>query len=351
MRILIADDSQGSTAHYFIRLGLARGFAAGGHDVRIWQLGTKSALDWFDEFKPDILYTQTYNIDKGLIRALEEYPNCKVFMKAADWSPFSDTLDLNKYPVLTASPKELKMVEELRRRTGKPDFVDIHYHYSRIEQTHSYWRDKLGIPIKSVMPAADIIDYVGGKVIPEFQSDICFIGGKWGYKSRCIDSWLLPLCDASLNLNIKIFGNKPWGIPQYCGNLDNIYVKHAFASAKVCPNVSEPHAQDFGYELNERVFKLLSNKCTVVSDYTESLAVDLFPSQIEYGKTPAEFKEKILAIINGELAIDVENGYKEVMSKHTYIHRAAEIFEYLGLNEEATNLLNAYSQLRETHDI
>lgn len=350
-RILIADDSRGQTAHYYMRLGLARAFAAGGHEVLLWDIHSKSAIDMFDEFKPTVLSSQTYNIDRGLIRALQDNPQCKVFMKAADWSPFSESIDLKKYPVLVATEQEIKNVETLRKLTGKPDFLDIHYHRNRIKQTHSHWTDKLGITVNSLMPATDIMDYVGGERLPEYESDICFVGGKWGYKSKCIDSWLLPLCDISLGLNVKIFGNKHWGIPQYCGTIDNNDVKHAFASAKVCPNVSEPHAQDFGYELNERVFKLLSNKCPVVSDYTESLAIDLFPTEVEYAKSPTEFKEKVLAVINGDLQIDTEAGYQKVMSEHTYIHRAIDIFNYLDMTDEANVLKSAYADIRKNNDL
>ena len=85
MKILIGDDSQMLTAHYYIRLGLARAFAAGGHDVLMWDIHSKSAIDMFDEFAPDLFYGQTYNIDKGLIKAIQWKPDCKVFMKGADW--------------------------------------------------------------------------------------------------------------------------------------------------------------------------------------------------------------------------------------------------------------------------
>lgn len=351
MKILIADDSRGSNAWTYIRLGMARGFACSGHEVLLWDIYAKSAIDMFDEFKPDIFWGQTYNLDRGLIKAISYYPDCKVFLTAADYSPFARSIDLNKYPVLVATDKEIKAVEELKRLTRKPDFVCVHYHQNRIEQTHSDWMDRLGIPFRSLMPAADIMDYVGGITKDEFKSDITHVSGYWPFKAQIINKWFFPLCDSFLNLNIKVFGNRNWPIPQYCGFIDTKYVKHAFKSAKLNINLSEPHAHVYGYEINEKIFKLLAGKNRVLSDYTESMASDVFPDGIEYAKTPKEFKEKALAIINNELQINQEIGYQKVMNEHTYIHRAADVFKFLNLNKEGDDIIKEFLKLRIENNI
>jgi len=350
VRVIIADDSQGQTAHYFIRLGWARAFEGAGHEAFLWDTNKIPIIDIFDNTKPDLFIGQTYNINRGWIKAIEDNPQCKVVLTGSDWSQFSDNIDINKYPIVRANQKEIKLVEELIKRTGKPDLIMCHYHNNNIGTTHEFWRDKLGVKIGGIPPAADIIDYTNGKYMSEFESDITFIGGKWGYKSLAIDKWFLPLCDYSLNLNIKIFGNKSWGIPQYCGFLPNEYARNAFKSAKVCPNISEPHAQDFGIELNERCFKLLSNKCAVVSDYTSSLAEDIFnDGEIEFANTPKEFKEKILSVIDGSLKIDTQRGYDKVMESHTYFARIQTLFEMLHMQEEADNVKKSYQQIREVN--
>lgn len=59
------------------------------------------------------------------------------------------------------------------------------------------------------------------------------------------------------------------------GFADNTQVKDILASAKICPNLSEPHAQEFGFDVNERCFKLLSNKCFCISDNVASLKKSL----------------------------------------------------------------------------
>lgn len=293
----------------------------------------------------------TYGLERGLVKALLEHTNCKVVLTGSDWSKFSDEIDINKYPILRANPKEVKLVEQLKA-SGRIDLIICHYHNNRIGMTHEYWRDKLGIPVYGNPPAADLIDYTNGQYMEEFKSDIFFVGGKWNYKAKTIDPWFMPLCDSELGLNVKIFGNKHWGCPQFCGALEQRWVKHAMASAKVCPNISELHAQSFGIELNERCFKLLSNKCPVVSDYTESLATDIYNNgEIEFAKTPKEFKEKILGVIDGSLTIDREKGYSKTLRSETYFHRVASLFERLGLEKEKVNVLNRYSELRVVNNI
>lgn len=347
MRVIIADDSQGSNAHTYIRLGYARAFAAAGHETVIWDIHSKSAIDMFDEFNPDLFWGQTYNLERGIIKAIEERPNLRVILTGSDWSYYSDNINVDKYPIVTARPREIQLVEELIKKTGKPDFICCHYHDNRIGITHEYWRSRLGVSIYGIPLAADIADYTNGQVIEEFKSDICMSGGFWAYKGQIITKWLFPLCEPSLNLNIKIFGNRPWPIINYCGFLDTQYMRHAFKSAKLNVNLSEPHAHTVGgHDINERPFKLLCGKNVVLSDYTESLAKDFFNNgEIHFAKTPLEFKEKALAILNGELSIDPNIGYQKIIKSETYFHRVRDIFSILKLSTEAQNVMDIYKDI------
>lgn len=351
MKIIISDDSNGTNAHSYIRLGLARALSACGHETFIWNINQKSAIDIFDEINPEIFLGQTYNLERGLIKALCERPHIKVVLTGSDWGDQSDQMDLNRFPILVANPTEIKLTELLNKERGI-DRIVCHYHPSRIHITHHHWEDKLGIPIGGVPLAADISDYTGGRFHEEFKSDVCFVGGRWGYKGRTIDKWLVPLCDSRLSLNIKIFGNRGWGLVQYAGFIDTKYVRHIMKSAKVCPNMHEEHSQVYGIDVVERVFKILSNKCPCVSDYVESLAVDFFPNgEVEFAKTPQEYKEKCLAVINGDLIIDTEKAYQKVMAEETYFNRASSILSYIGLEEESRNILSIYNQIRKENSL
>jgi len=351
MKCIIADDSRGSNAHTYIRLGYARALAACGHDVVLWDIHTKPAIDIFDEFKPDLVWIQSYNIERGLFRAILEHPETKIIVTASDWGQYSDTINIEKYPIQRASPTELDWIELFIKNGRKLDLITCHYHDNSMKTTHEYWI-KNGFNVRGLPCAADISDYTSGRFMPELESDICFIGGYWPKKGEILDKWLIPLCSPELNLNIKIFGNRGWGVPQYCGNLDTKYVRHAFKSAKLCVNLSEPHAHEYGMEINERVFKLLCGKNPVLTDYTESLICDFFNNgEVQHAKTPQEFREKALAMVAGDLTSDVELGYKKVMDEHTYFSRVSSMFEYINLPTESENVKVVYSHIRKDNNL
>ncbi len=343
MKILIQND--GPHAFYYIRLGLAKAFNACGHEVQMWEASHTPVFDVFDSFQPDLFIGQTYNTSKTICEAIKERPHMKVIMKAGDWGPFGDTLDRQKYPLLMASEQEKKTILDLYEETGKPDFVHIHYHQDALEQTHGYWQDH-GVPIESILNAADIYDYTRGVMDKRFESDLTFIGGYWGYKAQTFDKWLLPLC-ADYTCRIKIFGNSGWPIPQYCGFIPDEMTKYALASATICPNLSEPHSQVFGFDIIERPFKLLSNGCFVISDYVECLE-KIIPDGIVYAKTPTEFKDMVSHFLANpmERIKYMDHGYQAVMNEHTYFHRVKQIFEKLNLPTQAAQVDSIYNQIR-----
>ncbi len=335
MKILISNESS-NNAHFFERLGYCRAFAYAGHDVRMWTLGQEAAFDMFNDFEPDLFIGQAYNLDRATIKCLKSRPKTRVILKAGDYGEFSKTIDQNKYPVLLASEAEKNNISSLHN----VDFIFIHYHPDWIDATHGAWTKEFGIPAVSLMNAADVFDYTGGNYHDELASDIAFIGGYWPYKSMTLDKYILPLCNPYLKLNVKIFGNKPWPTPNYCGPISLDLAKHVFSSAKICPNISELHSQDFGYDIIERPFKLASNKCFIISDYVEGLE-RLYGDSIVYAKTPKEFLEKIHYYIKHpqEKQEKINKAYNITIKNHTYFDRCATIFEQLSLSNEKENIL------------
>lgn len=339
MRVLISIDNY--FAHYYIRLGFGKALTACGHEVVLWDINKNSAFDAFDDNKPDIFIGQTFNITDALIKCIKEYKPITI-MKAGDYGVISDNIDRNKYPVLIASDNELRMTNKLRDETGKPDLLYVHYMDERLKDTHGHWIED-GYKMHSMCLAADVYSFTGGEHKDVFASDISFIGGRWGYKARTIDKWILPL--TKKNWNVKIFGNQSWGIPEFCGFAPSGMEKDIFSSAKVCPNVHEPHSQDFGYDVIERPFKLLANKCIVVSDYVEDLP-KMLPHVI-CCKNPEEYSEKIEeVIVNPEKFNDIkEAGYEHVINNHTYFHRMAKTFDAVGLDGQ--EILDKYEEIKE----
>jgi hypothetical protein len=343
MKILISND--GPHAFYYIRLGLARAFTAADHEVILWEMGDKPVFDAFDELEPDLFIGQTYNANEQVIKAIKERPHLKVIMKGGDWGELSDGIG-PEYGVLHATEKEKRAILDLHEETGLPNYIYIHYHPSFVEKTHGSWAEN-GIPIHPNMSASDVFDYTNGQKLPEFESDICFIGGYWEYKAQNLNKYILKLCE-DYKYRIKIFGNSPWPVAQYCGFIPNNLVKHALASATICPQIHEPHSNVYGFDVIERIFKLLSNKCFCVSDYVAGLDM-LFGDDVVMVKTPEEFKERIDYFLQNpeDRQGYIDRGYEAVMNEHTYFHRAADIFHHLGMNDEATNVLNKYQDIRK----
>jgi len=347
MKILISND--GPTAFYYIRLGLARAFLAAGHKVVLWNIHEKSPMDAFDEFEPDLFVGQTYNCTRSVCSAIKERPHMKVIMKAGDWGSLADSIPTDDFGVLMASKLEQETIRNLYDETGRPDYVHIYYHPDFLEGTHGYWRNA-GIPIHSHMLAADVFDYTNGKCRDEFKSDLTFIGGYWPYKAQNIDRYLLTLCE-DYNYKIKIFGNAHWPVAQYCGFAPMEMARDILASATICPQLHEPHSTTYGFDMSERTFKLLANKCFCISDYVEGLD-KLFGEDLVMAKSPEEFKEKIdwfLAHPEDRTPY-ITGGYDKVMEGHTYFHRAAEIFTNLKMPREASEIMSAYSIIREKLD-
>ena len=345
MKIMISND--GPHAHYYIRLGWAKVFQAIGHDVTIWDINTKSAYDAFDEFDPDLFMGQTYNLNRSLFNCIKERPELKVVMRASDWGDMQKDIDKEKYPILTASKEETVWVERLKREVDKPDFVHNHYHDNWMKVTHNRW-DVIGIKVVSLMHGADVFDYTGAGEVDILKSDVTFIGGYWPYKAQTLDKYLIRLCHPVGKFNVKIFGGSDWPLVQYAGRISNENVKHAFRSATICPNVSEPHSQDFGYDIIERPFKVLMSGGFCISDYVESMANDVFTNdEIIFAKTPEEFEQLIEYYVNHpeETLPYVEKGYKCILDKHTYFHRVSTIFKELNMPKEAEKCLLALKSM------
>ncbi len=346
MKVLIQHDG-GMHAHYFERLGLARALEYSGHNVSFWNNDAISAFDMFDNLEPDIFIGQTYNITDSIIQTVKERPKLLVYMKAGDFGEAVKEYDLTKYEILVASEDEKNKVRKMHEETGRPNFVGCHYIPDRIESSHGYWMNFGPKPL-SMMLGADIFDHTNSEPSEEFASDISFVGGYWGYKGQNIQKYFIPLCGPNQPYNIKIFGGSPWPVHQYCGNLDPSYTKIIHKSAKVCVNVSEPHAI-LGFEYCERPFKLLSNKCLCISDWNDDLATKIFNNDgMIWTKNPKEFKQMIDHYLKypHEKSPIVERGYNKCINEHTYFHRASYLLKAFGLHQDSDNILKSFEKVK-----
>tara|TARA_B100000085_G_scaffold271348_1_gene284710 strand:- start:181 stop:1224 length:1044 start_codon:yes stop_codon:yes gene_type:complete len=339
MKILICSD--GYHAHYFQRMAWANAFSAMGFQVHVWDKTKTNAFDMFDMFEPDIFMGQAYNLDESLIKCIYERPHLKVGLRAGDWGDHEKEVDKSRYNILFCSKKEKELLKKLKDETGKPDFVHIHYNDADIKRTHNYF-ETIGIKPVSLMMCADTAAYGGAQVDEKLKCDIGFVGGYWPYKGQVIDRYLTPLLYPLDRYNVKIFGNQPWGVNQYCGLIDDNDVKNLFVSAKICPNLSEPHAQAYGIDINERIFKILYAGGFCISDNVE--AYKMFGDGIVIADSPDDFRDKIEHYKNAadERSAYAQRGQKLVAENHTGFHRIATIMKEFDYEDLSFGILKAY---------
>ena len=350
-KIMISSD--GPHAHYHIRMGWGRVLSAMGYDVVLWDIQAKTPFDAFDEFEPDYFFGQTYNLNNSLYKCIKERPHLKVMMKGSDWGDMQKEIDPDKYGVLFANDEEKRLVEKLKSETGKPDFLHIYYHDNWVGKTHNHW-ENIGCRTVSIMNGADTFMYTRGGFNPEYRCDVAFVGGYWPYKAINMDKYLMPLTFPVGKYNVKFFGNQGWPGTHYMGWIEDEEVKNLIASSTICPNISEPHATDFGFDINERAFKVLASKGFCISDNVDSMVNDVFTNdEVVFANSPQEFQELVEHFIKypKERQAYINRGYKTVMQNHTYFHRVSKMFEEFGDTDESIRCLKVYEQLKSDLEI
>lgn len=323
MKILISSD--GYHAHYYQRMSWVNAFSKmHGVTVALWDINSVSAFDAFDGFEPDIFLGQLYNLTPAVVKCIKERPHLKVGLRAGDWGDHEKEVDKSIYNILYATKDEIEALKRLQGETGQVSFVHIHYPEEALKQTHNYY-ESIGVRATSIMMCADVDTYSNAQPDSNYGCDIGFVGGYWPYKGQVIEPYLFPLLENVGEYNVKIFGNQNWYVNQYCGLINDNKVKDLFFSAKICPNLSEPHAQKFGFDVNERIFKVLCAGGFCISDNVEGYK--MFGDGIVIADSPQDFREKIDYYLDNECerVSIASRGRDFVMKNHTNEVRALEI--------------------------
>ena len=348
----------------YISKGWKNSLEASGHEWKWWGI-EKPAFDAFDEYEPDMFIGTTYDLDRATMKCISARPNMKVVLKAQNWGLLDEHIQRggavptkthlesyedvnrkrrafeNEYPIGISDAEEQHRICDLKARTGKPDLVFNFYHEKRMEETMGKWKDN-GVDIIDMQPAADRFLHRPVPSVEELESDLSFVGGYWRYKAINFSRYLVPLCFPVGQYNIKIFGNQPWSVPQYLGCPHDYLINSIFSSAKICPHISEPHANEFGFEVNERVFKLAACKAFCISDNIASLTEDIFTNgEMPTTDDPKEFRSLVdYYLKEPDLRKQkAEECYNVVMNGHTYCHRVSKMFKRLGLPKESDKIL------------
>lgn len=332
MRILIEYTDAGPS---FVRRGWANVFAALGHSVAFWRPEVKPAFDVFSEFSPELFLGTTYGVDRAVLKCIQRRPELKVGLFCSAWGEMASAVP-EEFPITRVTEAEKAAIAALKETCGNPHFVFSHVTESNVEGMLGGWRE-IGVTPVGILNAADTFSYPLGQVKPHLTCDVGFIGGWWEYKARNLAPYMLPLCHESSGLKVKIFGNQKWPVAQYLGTLDEADASNLFASATVCPNISEPHSTVMNYDIVERPFKILAAGGFCVSDAVGEMN-DVFPGDtLLRASSPKTFHEMVRHYVTNpeERQHFMAAGRKHVLKHHTYFQRVQQMLSLFGLNEEA----------------
>lgn len=325
----------GHGAMQVIYQGFARALNSLGHSVNFWSVEHKPAFDVFTEKKYDLFVGATYNLNRATIKCLSMCPQTKIALRGSNNGELNDQIDLQKYPVLVANDNEKKLVERLIEVTGQQIPIFSHYPDSYIEATMGKWRDVGGLPL-GLMNACDVHHVCGGKFREDIKTDLLFVGGSWGYKSRNLSKYIHQFCHPIGKYRIKIFGGG-WGVPQCLGLLPDQDLKDAFASTTIGLSVHEPHSTDepwSGWDVVDRPFKLAGAGTFVVGDYVKGLREIYTEDEMVLASSPQDMLDKVdYFLSNPEARLPyIKSAQEKTLRDHTYENRVEKLFEVLKID-------------------
>ena len=116
-------------------------------------------------------------------------------------------------------------------------------------------------------------------------------------------------------------------------------------SSKICPNLSEPHAQEYGFDVNERIFKILYAGGFCISDNVIGYKTT-FGEHVPLADDPEHFKELIDYYLDrpSERLKIAEAGRDHVKQNHTGFHRAAQILSAFGNEDLSKEVVKQYKE-------
>jgi hypothetical protein len=317
-----------------VRLGYANAMGHIGHQCLIWHPGSNRPLfDVFDEFEPDIVFCGSWEIDEAMFKNLLRRPHIKVILWGGNWGDFDSQINWKADPILRISDRE-KSILSILAKNNNIKHVFTYYHQKWADVTHNFWNN-LGLQPIGVPLAADLVTYGLAQSTPELSCDISFVGGYWPYKAINLNQYLIPLCHPEEKLKIKIFGYGAWPVVQYLGTISNDNIPLLFASSTVNANIFEPLSSKYGFDVNERCYKILACGGFCISEYCESAANDIFNNnEIVFAKNPTEFKEQAKYYIAHpeERESYKQRGISAIKYSHNYFIRLKTIFQHISIS-------------------
>lgn len=305
MNILMVHRPDG--AFGYITDGLFNAIRDKGHKVQRWDGNIRT----WQEFDPDLYI--------GCSSHKQPIPNKKKCKIAIHVNPYG--------PVDMGGLNESQ--ENIRWTLAQnPDAV-FGYGTNEDRIYWSYWQQKHNIPWVPMPTAADATIF---KKLDNVQRvhDFVYLGGRWAYKAKTIDQYLIPLLKNN-NRSYKLHGWGDWPNDLCSGRLPEDKVCEFFNSGKIAPCISEMHTHQYGIDIPERAFKTALCGLLVVHDCTVAIK-RMIPSAL-ISSSPADFINVCEHYLNNpsEREALADRQRLEVLAHHTYHSRIETLLQALGM--------------------
>ena len=171
------------------------------------------------------------------------------------------------------------------------------------------------------------------------EFDIVYLGGRWAYKGKTIDKYLLPALRAVKSYKLHGWGDWPSGICSGPLPDDDTSTAMFLNTGRVAPCISEAHTLSYGIDIPERAFKVALCGALIIHDPVPRMN-DIIPAAV-VAKDPDEFVAMCVKYSQDERArlSLVQQQREQVLANHTYHHRISRLLLDLGFTNESMGML------------
>lgn len=306
-----------------IRLGFCHGFAQIG--VRYQLMSVFDVASQIGKIKNPFIFLSVYDyldLNSTARSLLRNHPH---FVWVNPWTPNLETLfsthNLPPPEILDDVPPHIiKRVIDT-----KPTFVFAPVPPSCLK-FYNQWEEN-GCRLESIPLACDTERYYPQPSDARFSDvKMAFVGLYRSYKNIQYEKYLRPHEDI-----LRVYGFGPrWPYSGYGGAFPESDEKVLYHNARVCPALSEPHAELTG-DIVERPFKIMGSSGLAITDAIPHYRELFDSSELLVPRDLNEYHEMVnSALIDNDLNLKYRiQGYKAVLERHTYAHRAQAILRLL----------------------
>lgn len=314
-------DIERPTAGVTIRVGYARGFARAGAQYRL--ISSRRLVRELELAPNSLVFLSCHDFPRLGLEGRRALRDAHHFVWVDPWfdgiESFYQERNLHE-PALTDETRSAVLDSGAKFLWGSVPPSALEF--------FDGW-DHPGQRIVALPLACDVDRYFPDATSTKYSDvSLAFVGGFWAYKNIQYDKYLKPYED-----KLTVFGSSPWPYSGYRGQLPDEEERVLYRNARVCPSLSEPHAEFVG-DIVERSFKVMGSGGLAVPDVVPFYR-DLFSDEeLLLPGSIGEYHDIITAVLTDE-SLNYryrEAGQRAVLERHTYEHRARQIFSLLGMN-------------------